>query len=49
VSEASPTTESASHGRALRRARRSDRGRPGLLAWLAGLGIHCALVLLLIV
>jgi hypothetical protein len=49
VSEASPTAESAFHGRALRRARRSDRGRPGLLAWLAGLTVHCALVLLLIV
>ncbi len=49
MSEASSTAESAFHGRALRRARRSDRGRPALLAWLAGLSVHCALILLLIV
>jgi hypothetical protein len=49
VSEANPTAESAFFGRALHRARRGDRGRPGLLAWLAGLSVHCALVLLLIV
>ena len=37
------------HGRALRRARRSERGRPGVLAWLAGLCVHFAVVLLLVV
>jgi hypothetical protein len=49
VSEASSTTDFAFHDRALRRARRSDRGRPGVFAWLAGLTIHCAIVLLLVV
>ncbi len=49
VSEAKPSADCAFHGRALRRARRSDRGRPGVLAWLAGLSVHCAVVLLLVV
>jgi hypothetical protein len=49
VSEAKPSADSAFHGRALRRARQSDRGRPGVLAWLAGLIVHCAVVLLLVV
>jgi hypothetical protein len=49
VSEENPTADSAFYRRALRRARRSERGRPGVLAWLAGLSIHCALVLLLVV
>jgi hypothetical protein len=49
VSEAKPTADSAFHGRALRRARQSDRGRPGVLAWLAGLCVHGAVVLLLVV
>jgi hypothetical protein len=34
--------------RALRRVQRSDKGRPGLLAWLAGLGIHAAVAFLLV-
>jgi hypothetical protein len=49
VSEAPSAAGCAFHGRALRRARRSDRGRPGVLAWLAGLSVHCAIVLLLVV
>jgi hypothetical protein len=49
VSEAKSTADSSFHGRALRRARQSDRGRPGVLAWLAGLSVHCAVVLLLVV
>ena len=48
VADALPTADSGFHGRALRRARRSDKGRPGVLAWLAGLGIHCAVVFLLV-
>jgi hypothetical protein len=36
-------------GRAGAGAPRWARARPGLLAWLAGLGIHCAIVLLLVV
>ncbi len=48
VTEAT-TTATDFHGRALRRARRNDRGRPGVLAWLAGLSVHFAVVLLLVV
>ena len=39
----------ALHYRAFRRARRGDQGRPGVLAWFVGLGIHLALVALLVV
>ena len=39
----------ALHERAFRRARRGDQGRPGVLAWFVGLGIHLALVALLVV
>ena len=35
--------------RALARARCSEKGRPGVLAWLAGLSIHVALVVLLVI
>jgi hypothetical protein len=33
---------------AYRRVRRRDSGRPGVLAWFAGLGIHAAVAALLI-
>ena len=36
------------HGRAYRRARRGDQGRPAVLAWFVGLGIHLALAVLLV-
>jgi hypothetical protein len=49
VPDASPTVGFEFHGRALRRARRGDHGRPALLAWLAGLAIHFVVVLLLVV
>jgi hypothetical protein len=49
VSEENLTADPDFHRQALRRARRSERGHPGVLAWLAGLSIHCALVLLLVV
>jgi hypothetical protein len=48
VPDATPTADSGFHGRALRRARRTDQGRPGALAWLTGLAIHFAVVLLLL-
>ena len=35
--------------RALLRARRSEKGRPGVLAWIAGLSLHAALALLLVI
>jgi len=47
VSDARPSDDY--HQRALSRARRSESGRPGLLAWLAGLSIHLALVVLLVI
>jgi len=34
--------------RAYRRTRRGDKGRPGVLAWFAGLGIHAAVAALLV-
>jgi len=34
--------------RAYRRARRGDQGRPAVLAWFVGLGIHLALAVLLV-
>jgi hypothetical protein len=37
-----------SHDRAYRRARRGDQGRPAVLAWFVGFGIHLALVVLLV-
>jgi hypothetical protein len=37
------------HDRAYRRARRGDQGRPAVLAWLVGLGIHLALAVLLVI
>jgi hypothetical protein len=40
--------EDAFHDRAWRRAQRAEKGRPGVLAWFAGLGIHAAVVLLLV-
>jgi hypothetical protein len=40
--------ESAFHERARRRAQRAGKGRPSVLAWFAGLGIHAAVVLLLV-
>ena len=40
--------EGAFHERARRRAQRAEKGRPGVLAWFAGLGIHAAVVLLLV-
>ena len=49
VSEAEPAADSSSHAQALRRALQNEHGRPGVLAWLAGLGLHCAVVLLLVV
>jgi hypothetical protein len=36
------------HDRANRRARRGDQGRPAVLAWFVGLGIHLALAVLLV-
>jgi hypothetical protein len=36
------------HDRAYPRARRGERGRPGVLAWFAGLGIHAAVAYLLV-
>jgi hypothetical protein len=48
VSEAKSTAGSVFHKGALRRARQRDCGRPGVLAWLAGLSVHCAVVLLLV-
>jgi hypothetical protein len=36
------------HERARQRARRADQGRPGVLAWLAGIGIHATLAVLLV-
>jgi hypothetical protein len=47
VSEAEPSE--GCQQRALLRARRSEKGRPGVLAWLAGLSIHAALVVLLVI
>lgn len=47
MSDARPSDDY--HQRALSRARRSESGRPGLLAWLAGLSIHLALVVLLVI
>jgi hypothetical protein len=41
-------TSDGYHRRALSRARRSEKGRPGVLAWLAGLSIHLALAVLLV-
>ena len=49
MSEAQPTADASFNDRALRRAHQSERGRPGVLAWLAGLAVHCAVVLLLVV
>ncbi len=49
VTDDTVTRGSVFHGRALRRAHRSEGGRPGVLAWLAGLSVHCAIVLLLVV
>lgn len=36
------------HDRAWRRARRGQKGRPGVLAWFAGLGVHAAVAFLLV-
>jgi hypothetical protein len=47
VSDAQPS-EGFQKG-ALARARCSEKGRPGVLAWLAGLSIHAALVVLLVI
>jgi hypothetical protein len=40
--------EAAFPDRALGRVRRGDKGRPGVLAWFAGLGIHAAVAFLLV-
>jgi hypothetical protein len=47
VSDAQPSEDFQK--RALLRARRSEKGRPGVLAWLAGLSLHAALALLLVI
>jgi hypothetical protein len=47
VSDAEPSE--GCQQRALLRACRSEKGRPGVLAWLAGLSIHAALVVLLVI
>ena len=36
------------HDRGYRRAWRGDQGRPAVLAWFVGLGIHLALAVLLV-
>jgi hypothetical protein len=47
VSDAQPSE--GYRNRALLRARCSEKGQPGVLAWLAGLSIHAALVVLLVI
>lgn len=49
VGSRAPNDDLALHERAFRRARRGDQGRPGVLAWFVGLGIHLALALLLVI
>jgi hypothetical protein len=40
--------EAAFPERARGRVRQGDKGRPGVLAWLAGLGVHAAVAFLLV-
>ena len=47
MSDAQPSEGFQKGARA--RARCSEKGRPGVLAWLAGLSIHAALVVLLVI